>query len=69
MNNVITVHEILHYVKTTKEHGLLLKLDFEKAFDNVETIVWFYLMIYQTHTLNFKNEYVRERFKFIFTCC
>jgi hypothetical protein len=33
---VVTVHEILHHVKLTKEQGVLLKLDFEKAFDNVD---------------------------------
>jgi Reverse transcriptase (RNA-dependent DNA polymerase) len=41
MNNVITAHEILHSVKQSKEPGLLLKLDFEKTFDNID---WSYLL-------------------------
>jgi Reverse transcriptase (RNA-dependent DNA polymerase) len=41
MDYVIAAHEILHYVKTTKESGLLLKLDFEKVFDNVD---WKYIL-------------------------
>jgi Reverse transcriptase (RNA-dependent DNA polymerase) len=41
MDNVIAAHEILHSVKQSKEPGILLKLDFEKAFDNVD---WSYLL-------------------------
>jgi Reverse transcriptase (RNA-dependent DNA polymerase) len=41
MDNVIAAHEILHSVKTSKESGLLLKLDFEKVFDNVN---WKYIL-------------------------
>jgi Reverse transcriptase (RNA-dependent DNA polymerase) len=41
VDNVIAAHEILHYVKQSKERGLLLKLDFEKVFDNVN---WNYLL-------------------------
>lgn len=32
---VVTVHEVLHSVHSSKEKGLVLKLDYEKAFDNV----------------------------------
>jgi hypothetical protein len=36
MDNVIAAHEILHSIKQTKEPDLLLKLNFEKTFDNVD---------------------------------
>jgi Reverse transcriptase (RNA-dependent DNA polymerase) len=38
---VVTVHDVLHHVKIHKELGILLKLDFEKTFDNIE---WFYIL-------------------------
>jgi Reverse transcriptase (RNA-dependent DNA polymerase) len=38
---MVSAHEILHHVKLTKEQGLLLKFEFEKAFDNVD---WSYLL-------------------------
>jgi hypothetical protein len=41
MDNIIVAHEILHSVKSTKEPGFLLKLDFEKAFDNID---WHYIL-------------------------
>jgi Reverse transcriptase (RNA-dependent DNA polymerase) len=41
MDNIIVAHEILHSINQTKEPGLLLKLDFEKAFDTVD---WNYLL-------------------------
>jgi Reverse transcriptase (RNA-dependent DNA polymerase) len=41
LDAVVTAHEIHHHVKLTKEQGLLLKLDFEKDFDNVD---WSYLL-------------------------
>jgi Reverse transcriptase (RNA-dependent DNA polymerase) len=41
MDNVIAVHEILHSIKSTKEPGLLLKLDFGKTFDNDD---WNYIL-------------------------
>jgi Reverse transcriptase (RNA-dependent DNA polymerase) len=41
MDNIISAHEILYFVHRSKEPGLLLKLDFEKAFDNVD---WYYIL-------------------------
>jgi hypothetical protein len=35
MDGVLTLHEILHDVKCKKKDGLILKLDFEKAYDNI----------------------------------
>ena len=35
MNGIMALHEILHETKRTKEVGLVLKLDFEKAYDKV----------------------------------
>lgn len=34
-DNIVTAHEILHHVRTRKQQGILLKLDFERAFDKV----------------------------------
>jgi hypothetical protein len=33
--SVVTAHEILHYVVHDKKEGLVLKIDYEKAFDKV----------------------------------
>jgi Reverse transcriptase (RNA-dependent DNA polymerase) len=38
MDSVITAHEILHYVKHSKEKSILLKLDCEKTFDYIKRI-------------------------------
>ena len=35
MNGVLALHEILHETKRRKEIGVILKLDFEKAYDKV----------------------------------
>jgi hypothetical protein len=35
MNGVLALHEILHETKRRKEKGIILKLDFEKAYDKV----------------------------------
>jgi Reverse transcriptase (RNA-dependent DNA polymerase) len=41
MDNVIVAHKILHSMHRSKEPGILLKLDFEKTFDNVD---WNYIL-------------------------
>ena len=33
MNGVLTLHEVLHETKRRNEVGVVLKLDFEKAYD------------------------------------
>ena len=35
MSGVLSLHEILHETKQRKECGVVLKLDFEKAYDKV----------------------------------
>jgi hypothetical protein len=35
MNSVLTLHEILHETKRRGQIGVVLKLDFEKAYDKV----------------------------------
>jgi hypothetical protein len=35
MDGVMTLHAILHDVKHNKRDGLILKLDFEKAYDKI----------------------------------
>ena len=35
MNGVLALHEILHETKRGNEVGIILKLDFEKAYDKV----------------------------------
>lgn len=35
MSGILTLHEILHETKVKKEVGIILKLDFEKAYDKV----------------------------------
>jgi hypothetical protein len=41
MDGVMSLHEILHEAKRKKQQGIVLKLDFEKAYDKVD---WEYLM-------------------------
>lgn len=35
LESVVTAHEVLHYVHSSKGQGLVLKSDYEKAFDKV----------------------------------
>jgi Reverse transcriptase (RNA-dependent DNA polymerase) len=35
LDNVLAAHEIIHFVKTTKQQDIILKVDFEKAYDKV----------------------------------
>jgi Reverse transcriptase (RNA-dependent DNA polymerase) len=39
LDNVLAAHEIIHFAKTTKQQGIILKIDFEKAYDRVS---WFF---------------------------
>jgi uncharacterized protein YpiB (UPF0302 family) len=44
MTRVFTLHEILHETRLRKECGIILKLDFEKAYDNVNWALLFTYM-------------------------
>jgi hypothetical protein len=35
LESVVTAHEIVHSVSKEKKHGIILKLDYEKAYDRV----------------------------------
>jgi hypothetical protein len=35
MDGVFSLHEIMHHVHIKKQVGVILKLDFEKAYDKV----------------------------------
>jgi Reverse transcriptase (RNA-dependent DNA polymerase) len=35
LDNVLAAHEIIHFVKINKQKGIILKVDFEKAYDMV----------------------------------
>ena len=35
LEGVVVLHEIIHELKSTKKRGLILKIDFEKAYDKV----------------------------------
>ena len=35
LESVVTAHEVLHSIDSSKRQGLVLKLDYEKAFDKV----------------------------------
>jgi hypothetical protein len=41
MNSILALHEILHETKKNRKTGVLLKLDFEKAYDKVD---WGFLL-------------------------
>jgi hypothetical protein len=42
MNNVLALHRILHETKKRNKCGVVLKLDFEKAYDKVD---WEFLLL------------------------
>ena len=35
LESVVTAHEIIHYIHKNKQSGVILKLDYEKAYDRV----------------------------------
>ena len=35
LEGVVVLHEVIHELKTTKRKGIILKIDFEKAYDKV----------------------------------
>ena len=35
LEGVVILHEVIHELKTSKKKGLIMKIDFEKAYDNV----------------------------------
>jgi hypothetical protein len=41
MNSILALHEVLHETKRKKQTGVILKLDFEKAYDKVH---WGFLL-------------------------
>jgi hypothetical protein len=41
MNNILALHEILHETKKGRGKDIVLKLDFEKAYDKVH---WMFLL-------------------------
>lgn len=41
MNDILSLHEIMHYTHVKKHVGVILKLDFEKAYDKVN---WDFLL-------------------------
>jgi hypothetical protein len=41
MNSVLALHEVLHEIKIKRKVGVILKLDFEKAYDKIN---WDFLL-------------------------
>lgn len=37
MEGIMCLHEIVHDTKTRKEDGVIIKLDFEKAYDKISS--------------------------------
>ena len=35
LEGVVILHEVIHELKTSKKKGLIMKIDFEKAYDKV----------------------------------
>jgi mannosylglycoprotein endo-beta-mannosidase len=53
---VVSAHEIIHAVHSKKEQGLVLKLDFEKAYDRVD---WYFLdkmLLQRGFSLRWRNK-------------
>jgi hypothetical protein len=45
LDSVVALHEILHEVKKDKQNDILLKIDFEKAYDKVNWQFLYQMMI------------------------
>jgi len=56
MDGVMSLHEILHDTKVRKKEGLVLKLEFEKAYDKIN---WKFLMNCLNETERFWHKVVR----------
>jgi hypothetical protein len=44
MDGVVSLNEILHEVKKKKQSGVILKIDFEKAYDKVNWQFLYWMM-------------------------
>lgn len=53
-DDIIITSKIIHSMKTKKTNGVILKLDFEKAFD---TVNWDFLFATLQH-MNFRNKWI-----------
>ena len=45
LDNVLVAHEIIHYARVQKQKGILVKIDFEKAYDKINWDFIFQMLI------------------------